>query len=131
MTFTATVAPFGSITPTGKVNFTWSRFTNGSATLDSNGVATLIKTNLNADVYPLTAVYGGDANNPPSTSAIANQVVNRDYERGKDYFDAESVNARSGGHLQSYDYFADGHTNGTSDLHGGDEGIGDCSTQQR
>jgi hypothetical protein len=38
-------------------------------------VATLTKSNLNADVYPLTAVYGGDANNPPSTSAVLNQVV--------------------------------------------------------
>jgi hypothetical protein len=46
-----------------------------SATLNSNGVATLTKLNLNADPYPLTAVYGGDANNPPSTSAVLNQVV--------------------------------------------------------
>jgi hypothetical protein len=28
-----------------------------------------------ADTYPLIAVYGGDANNPPSTSAVLNQVV--------------------------------------------------------
>ena len=38
-------------------------------------MATLTKSNLNADPYPLTAVYGGDANNLPSTSAILNQVV--------------------------------------------------------
>ena len=75
VTFTATVAPSGSSTPTGKVKFTWSIYTIGSAILDSNGVATLTKSNLNADVYPLTAVYGGDANNPPSTSAVLNQVV--------------------------------------------------------
>jgi hypothetical protein len=74
VTFTATVAPAGNITPTGRVTFTWSRFTIGSATLDSNGVATLTKSNLSADVYPLIAVYGGDANNPPSASAV-NQVV--------------------------------------------------------
>jgi len=73
--FTATVAPSGSITPTGKVKFTWSIYTLGSAALNSNGVATLARSNLNADVYPLTAVYGGDANNPPSTSAVLNQVV--------------------------------------------------------
>jgi YVTN family beta-propeller protein len=75
VTFTATVAPAGIITPTGKVNFTWSRFTIGSATLNSSGVAMLTKSNLNADSYPLTAVYRGDANNPPSTSAVLNQVV--------------------------------------------------------
>jgi len=75
VTFTATVAPAGDITPTGKVSFTWSRFSIGSATLNSNGVATLTRSNLNADPYPLTAVYGGDANNPPSTSAVLNQVV--------------------------------------------------------
>jgi YVTN family beta-propeller protein len=75
VTFTATVAPFGNIIPTGKVKFTWDRFTIGSATLNSSGVATLPKANLNADTYPLRAVYGGDANNPPSTSAVLNQVV--------------------------------------------------------
>ena len=75
VTLTATVAPSGSITPTGKVKFTWSIYTLGSALLNSNGVATLTRSNLNADVYPLTAVYGGDANNPPSKSAVLNQVV--------------------------------------------------------
>jgi Big-like domain-containing protein/beta-propeller repeat-containing protein len=75
VTFTATVAPSGSITPTGRVKFTWSIYNLGSATLNTNGVATLTKSNLNADFYPLTAAYGGDANNPPSTSAVLNQVV--------------------------------------------------------
>ncbi len=75
VTFTATVAPSDKIMPTGKVNFTWSRFSIGSATLNSNGVATLTRSNLNADPYPLTARYGGDANNPASTSAVLNQVV--------------------------------------------------------
>jgi Bacterial Ig-like domain (group 3)/Beta-propeller repeat len=75
VTFTATVAPSGSITPTGRVKFTWSIYNLSSATLNTNGVATLTKSNLNADLYPLTAAYGGDANNPPSTSAVLNQVV--------------------------------------------------------
>jgi hypothetical protein len=75
VTWTATVTSSGSFMPTGKVQFTWSGYTIGSATLNSNGVATLTRSNLNADVYPLTAVYGGDANNPPSTSAVLNQVV--------------------------------------------------------
>jgi hypothetical protein len=57
------------------VRFTWSGYTIGSATLNSSGVATLTKSNLNADSYPLTAVYSGDVNNLRSTSAIVNQVV--------------------------------------------------------
>jgi hypothetical protein len=75
VTWTATVISSGSITPTGKVRFTWSGYTIGSATLNSTGVATLTRSNLNADSYPLTAVYVGDANNLGSTSAVLNQVV--------------------------------------------------------
>jgi hypothetical protein len=75
VTFTATIAPSGNFPPTGKVSFTWSRFTIGSATLDSNGAATLNKSNLNADLYPLTAVYGGDSFNSPNTSNVLNQEV--------------------------------------------------------
>lgn len=75
VTWTATVTSSGSITPTGKVRFTWSGNTIGSATLNSSGVATLTRSNLNADGYPLTAVYLGDADNLASTSAVLNQVV--------------------------------------------------------
>ena len=75
VTWTATVTSSGSITPTGKVRFTWSGYTIGSATLNSSGVATLTRSNLNADAYPLTAVYAGDADNLASTSAALNQVV--------------------------------------------------------
>lgn len=38
-------------------------------------MATLTRSNLNADTYPLTAVYLGDANNARSTSPVLNQVV--------------------------------------------------------
>jgi Bacterial Ig-like domain (group 3)/FG-GAP-like repeat len=75
VTWTARVTSSGSITPTGKVNFTWNGYSIGSATLNVSGVATLTKSNLNADPYPLTAVYSGDVNNLGSTSAIVNQVV--------------------------------------------------------
>jgi hypothetical protein len=75
VTWTATVTSSGSIKPTGKVNFTWSGYTIGSATLNSGGVATFTRSNLNADSYPLTAVYLGDVNNLRSTSAVLNQVV--------------------------------------------------------
>ncbi len=53
VTWTATVTSSGSITPTGTVKFTWSIYTIGSATLNSNGVATFSRSNLNADAYPL------------------------------------------------------------------------------
>jgi len=75
VTWTATVTSSGSITPTGRVNFTWDGYSIGSATLNASGVATLTRSNLNADLYPLTAVYSGDVNNLRSTSAIVNQVV--------------------------------------------------------
>jgi hypothetical protein len=75
VTWTSTVTSSGSITPTGKVNFNWSGHTIGSATLSSGGVAILSRSKLNADPYPLIAVYTGDANNLGSTSAVRNQVV--------------------------------------------------------
>ena len=77
VTWTAIVTTTGSVPPTGTVAITWSDYTIGSAVLNSSGVATLTKSNLNADPYPLTAVYHGDANNLGSTSAIVNQVVQR------------------------------------------------------
>jgi Bacterial Ig-like domain (group 3)/FG-GAP-like repeat/FG-GAP repeat len=75
VTWTATVTSSGSITPTGRVNFTSNIVTIGSATLNSNGVATLTRSNLNANLYPVTAVYNGDTNNLGSTSVFVNQVV--------------------------------------------------------
>jgi hypothetical protein len=75
VTWTAKVTSSGSIAPTGRVNFTWYGYSIGSATLNAVGVATLTRSNLNADTFPLTAVYLGDANNLRSTSAIVNQVV--------------------------------------------------------
>jgi uncharacterized repeat protein (TIGR03803 family) len=61
--WTATVNTVGSFLPTGKVNFTWDNYSIGTVTLNASGVATLTRSNLNADLYPLTAVYLGDANN--------------------------------------------------------------------
>jgi hypothetical protein len=75
VTWTAKVTSSGSIMPTGKVRFTWSGYTIGSTTLNSSGVATLTRSNLSADAYPLIAVYAGDADNLASTSAVLNQVV--------------------------------------------------------
>ena len=75
ITWTAKVTSSASITPTGKVKLTWNGYTIGSAILNSNGVATLTKTDLNTGSFPLTAVYVGDAANLGSTSAVLNQVV--------------------------------------------------------
>ena len=75
VTWTATVTTLGSTTPTGNVNFVWEGNSIGVATLDASGIATLTRSNLNADTYPLTAVYSGDTNNAGSTSAILNHVL--------------------------------------------------------
>jgi hypothetical protein len=75
VTWTARVTNTGSVAPTGAVNFTWDGYSIGTATLNASGVAALSKSNLNADSYPLTAVYLGDKNNARSTSTILNQVI--------------------------------------------------------
>jgi hypothetical protein len=81
VTFTATVKSVYTIaTPTGTVYLTWGNssrtYTIGTATLNSEGVATFTKSTLNADTYPLVALYTGDANNPlGSASAVLKQTV--------------------------------------------------------
>ena len=75
VTWTAVVSTSGVIPPTGMVYFTSPGGSIGSATLNSSGVATLARSHLNADPYPLTAVYNGDVNNFRSTSPVLNQVV--------------------------------------------------------
>jgi hypothetical protein len=79
VSFTAHVTTSGPVPPTGTVVFIWRYFTRtytiGTATLNGAGVATLTKSNLNADSYPMTAVYRGDTNNLSSTSAMLSQTV--------------------------------------------------------
>ncbi|MFL6302499.1 MAG: Ig-like domain-containing protein [Candidatus Sulfotelmatobacter sp.] len=79
VTFTAQVTTSGPVPPTGTVVFMWKYFTTtytiGTATLNSAGVATLTKSNLNADPFPMIAVYRGDTNNLSSTSPVLNQTV--------------------------------------------------------
>jgi uncharacterized repeat protein (TIGR03803 family) len=75
VTWTTTVTGAGSVPPTGNVNFKWNGNSIGSATLNANGVATLTRSNLNADTYPLMAVYRGDASNLGSTPAVVRQVI--------------------------------------------------------
>ena len=79
VTFTARVTTSGPVPPTGTVVFMWKYFTTtytiGTATLNSDAVATLMKSNLNAGSYPVMAVYRGDTNNLGSVSTVLNQTV--------------------------------------------------------
>jgi uncharacterized repeat protein (TIGR03803 family) len=71
VTFTATVS---GNSPTGTVEFFIGSTSLGSRTL-SNGVAALSTSKIVAGTHSITAVYSGDANNAPSTSAAVTQVV--------------------------------------------------------
>jgi YVTN family beta-propeller protein len=79
VTLTATVTSTGPLPPTGTVKFTWTgnmgTFTIGAAPLNASGVATLTRSNLNADPYAITATYKGDSNNLGSSSPVLNQSV--------------------------------------------------------
>lgn len=61
--------------PTGTVTFKDGATTIGTGTLNASGVATLSTSFATAGTHSLTAVYGGDANNPTSTSAAQNLEV--------------------------------------------------------
>ncbi len=63
----ATVLAATGTAPTGTVTFNNGTTAVGTATLDSNGVATLIP-NLVSGKYSIVAVYSGDATHSPSTS---------------------------------------------------------------
>ncbi|MGE5056322.1 MAG: choice-of-anchor tandem repeat GloVer-containing protein [Acidobacteriota bacterium] len=79
VTLIAQVTSLGPIPPTGTVVFMWKYFTTtytiGTAALNSAGVATLTKSNLNASLFPIIAVYKGDTNNLSSRSPVLNQTV--------------------------------------------------------
>jgi hypothetical protein len=75
VTWTATVTSFGAITPIGTVKFTRNGDIIGWIRLNSGGVATLTRSNLNDGSYPLTALYSGSTTNLGSASAVLNQVV--------------------------------------------------------
>ena len=79
VTFTATVRTSGVVPPTGRVLFTWTRdtatYSLGGAALNSDGVATFTRSNLNASTLPLVAVYKGDANNLSSRSTVLTQLI--------------------------------------------------------
>jgi hypothetical protein len=73
ITFTATVTGNG-VTPTGTVTFLSGTNTLGTGTL-VGGAATFTISTLAVGNYSITASYGGDTDNSPSTSAVTNLVV--------------------------------------------------------
>jgi hypothetical protein len=75
VTFTATVAPEFSGTPTGSVVFENGTATLGTAIL-SGGVASYTTTSLAVGVKSITAAYSGSASFKRSTSTALIQTVN-------------------------------------------------------
>ena len=73
VTFTATV---NGATPTGTVEFFDGTSSLGTAAVGGGSMATLTTSALTPGTHPITAVYGGDGNNAPSTSPAVQQVVN-------------------------------------------------------
>jgi hypothetical protein len=76
LTFTATVTPTGSGTPTGTVTFADGGVAIGSATLAGGG-ATFTTSTLAAGMHSITAIYGGDTNFAGSTSSALSQTVSQ------------------------------------------------------
>ena len=73
VTFTATVTP---ATATGTVTFTDGSTTLGTVTL-SGGIATYSTLTLAVGTHSITAAYGGDGNDNPSTSSTLAQKVSK------------------------------------------------------
>jgi hypothetical protein len=75
VTFTVTVKPNGSASPSGSVQLYDNGQVYGSAVRVSAGIATFLATTLPVGVHNLTADYQGDANTQPSNSAPIVQVI--------------------------------------------------------
>ena len=76
VTFTATVNPQGSGTPTGTVTFTYGSTTLCNAVTLSGGTATCAYSALPVGSDTVTATYSGDANFAPSSGTVT-QTVNQ------------------------------------------------------
>lgn len=74
--YTATVAADSSMAPTGSVEFHDGATVLGSAALaGTSGIATFTNSTLPVGRHTITAVYQGDSNNSPGTSAAIAQTV--------------------------------------------------------
>src|SRR6202020_58956 len=76
VTFTAKVAETaGTAIPTGSVTFSNGATTLGSGTLNSSGTATLTTSSLAVGIHSVTAAYGGNSANSPSTSSAVSFTI--------------------------------------------------------
>jgi hypothetical protein len=75
VTFTATVTPKGTGTPTGTVSFFDGTTNIGNSALNSGGVAVLTASTLSVGTHGITATYNGDSNFGSSRSRVLYQVV--------------------------------------------------------
>ncbi len=73
--FTGTVTTTGSQAPTGTLAFKDGSVTLGTGALNASGTATYTTASLSAGTHTITASYGGDANNGPSTSTTISEVI--------------------------------------------------------
>ena len=117
VTWTATVASSGSVTPTGTIKFTWNGNTIGSATLNSSGVATLIRSNLIAATYTAEGCVRRRRRQSGQHVHYREPGGIGDDEQGHAHFVAEPFHTRSGGNVHRQDDVADGDTNRTSYIH--------------
>ncbi|HKQ98598.1 MAG TPA: Ig-like domain repeat protein, partial [Candidatus Polarisedimenticolia bacterium] len=74
VTFTATVT---GVSPQGMVTFYDGAVSIGTANLASGATASLTTSALSAGPHAISAGYGGDGNNAPSTSNVVTQTVNK------------------------------------------------------
>jgi hypothetical protein len=74
ITFTATVTGNGA-TPTGSITFMDGAANLATVNLNASGIATYTTSVLAVGVHPIKAVYSGDAEDQPATSAVLNQAV--------------------------------------------------------
>ena len=109
VTFTATVSPASSGTPTGTVTFKDGATTLGTGTL-GGGVATLATSALAIGTHSITATYGGDTSFIGSTSSILMQTVNKE---GTTTAVVSSLNPSNFGQLVTFTATAAPATSGT------------------
>jgi len=75
VTFTATVTPQGTGTPTGTVSFFDGTTNIGNSSLNGSGVAVFTISTLAVGTHSIAGIYNGDFNFATSTSPILSQVV--------------------------------------------------------